>query len=113
MTMRFDELTEFWKEYKRFARKYKSLPNDLEEFRKVVSVIPLGNGKHFHVIRRTEVLHIVKARLFCRYLKGSSLRIIYAYSEEEQRIEFIELYYKAEKENEDRGRIDEYLSKRG
>ena len=94
MTMNFDELPEFQKEYKRLARKYRSLSEDLKEFRKVVSVIPLGNSKHFTVIDQNDVLRIVKARLFCRYLKGSSLRVIYSYSERAQRIEFIEIYYK-------------------
>ena len=75
----------------------------------MVSAVPLGNGKHFHIIKRSDDLCIVKARLFCRYLKGSSLRIVYAYFEDEQRIEFIELYCKGEKEDEDRGRIDEYM----
>ena len=91
MTMNFDELPEFKKECKRLARKYRSLSEDLKEFRKVVSVIPLGNSKHFTVIEQNDVLRIVKARLFCRYLKGSSLRAIYSYSERAQRIEFIEI----------------------
>ena len=109
MTMNFDELPEFKKECKRLARKYRSLSEDLKEFRKVVSVIPLGNSKHFAVIEQNDVLRIVKARLFCRYLKGSSLRVIYSYSERVQRIEFIEIYYKGDKENEDRKRIQQYL----
>ncbi len=91
MTMNFDELPEFQKERQRLARKYRSLPEDLREFRNVVSVVPLGNNKHFAVIERNDVLYIVKARLFCRYLKGSSLRVIYSYSEQKQRIEFIEI----------------------
>ena len=107
--MNFNELPEFQKELKRLGRKYKSLPGDLREFCNVVSVIPLGNSKHFNIITQTEVLRYVKARLFCRYLKGSSLRIIYAYFEKKQHIEFIELYFKGDKENEDRERIKEYL----
>ena len=107
--MNFDELPEFQKECKRLARKYRSLIEDLKEFRKVVSVIPLGNSKHFAVIEQNDVLRIVQARLFCRYLKGSSLRVIYSYSERTQRIEFIEIYYKGDKENEDRKRIQQYL----
>lgn len=110
MTMNFDELPEFKKEYKRLVRKYRSLTEDLEEFRKVVSVIPLGNSKHFSVLEQNDVLCIVKARLFCRYLKGSSLRVLYSYFTQEQRIEFIEIYYKGDKENEDRKRIQEYMS---
>ena len=111
--MNFDEVPEFKKELKQLGKKYKSLPEDLREFCKVVSVEPLGNSKHFHIITKgkaqTEPLFIVKARLSCRYLKGSSLRIVYCYFEQEQRIEFIELYHKSDKENENRARIDNYL----
>ena len=111
MTMTFDELPEFKKERKRLARKYRSLSEDLREFLNVVSVVPLGNQKHFAVIARDENLHIVKARLFCRYLKGLSLLVIYSYFGQEQRIEFIEIYYKEDKENEDRHRVKAYLTR--
>ena len=107
--MNFKELPEFQKELKRLGKKYKSLPNDLQEFCKVVSTVPLGNGKHFNVIIQTEVLYVVKARFFCRYLKGSSLRIIYSYFAQEQLIEFIEIYFKGDKENEIQKRIKEYV----
>ncbi len=110
--MNFDELQEFQKEFKKLGKKYRSLPDDLKEFCSVVSVAPLGNSKHFNIITKTDGLCIIKARLFCKYLKGSSLRIIYAYFEKNQHIEFIELYFKGEKENEDRERIKEYLKNR-
>ena len=109
MSINFNELPEFQKELKRLGKKYKSLPDDLQEFCNVVSAVPLGNGKHFNIITQTEIFCIVKARLFCRYLKGTSLRIVYSYFEQGQQIEFIELYVKGEKENEDRERIKEYL----
>lgn len=53
---------------------------------------------------------ILKARKFaCRSLKGkgaqSGIRVIYAYFKQADRIEFIEIYYKGDKENEDRERI--------
>jgi len=111
--MRFDELPAFQKERRRLGKKHKSLPHDLREFRNVVSVIPLGNSKHFHTITQTGDLHIIKARLFCRYLKGSSLRVIYAYQQENRRIEFIELYDKKRTKNEDRNRIRNYLASIG
>ena len=110
MMMTFDELPEFQKDCKRLGKKYKSLIDDLKEFRNVVSVVPLGNCKHFIIITQIEVLYIVKARLFCRYLKGSSLRVIYAYFEQKQRIEFIEVYFKGYKENENHDRIMKYLN---
>lgn len=111
MTMNFDELPEFQKERKRLARKYRSLSEDLQVFQNVVSVVPLGNSKHFAVIAQNERVRIIKARLFCRYLKGSSLRVIYSYFEQEQRIEFIEIYYKGKQENEDRERVRAYVTR--
>lgn len=113
MTMNFDELPEFQKDRKRLAKKYRSLAADLREFHNIVAVDPLGNSKHFYVIDRREGLPIIiKARLACRYLKGKSLlRVIYAYFEQESRIEFIEIYYKGDKENHNRRRVENYLAK--
>jgi len=107
--MNFNELPEFYKEFKRFSKKYKSLINDLEEFKRIISIVPLGNSKHFNVITKTEQCIIVKARLFCRYLKGSSLRIIYAFYEQKCEFDFLEIYFKGDKENEDYERIKNYL----
>lgn len=112
--MTFDERPEFQKERKRLARKFRSLAEDLQEFRNVVSVAPLGNGKkHFALIAQNERVHIVKARLFCRYLKGSSLRVIYAYVEQNERIEFLEIYFKGDTETENRDLVRRYLSEQG
>lgn len=108
--MSFEYIPEFLKDFKKLSKKFKTLDNDLLEFKKVLNESPLGIGKHFNTIIRTENLCIIKARLFCKYLKGSSLRIIYVYLEKEQKIEFIELYFKGGKENEDRGRIKVYLN---
>ncbi|MBU1778704.1 hypothetical protein KJ992_03560 [Patescibacteria group bacterium] len=107
--MSFNELPKFSKEFKRFSKKYRSLQDDLIEFKQVVFVIPLGNSKHFNVITKTERCIVVKARLFCRHLKGSSLRIIYAFYCQDCQIDFIEIYFKGEKENENFERIKEYL----
>lgn len=107
--MNFNETDEFSKDFKRLLKKYKSLPDDLLEFKKVVTALPLGSSKHFNVITKTEQVTVIKARLFCRYLRGASLRIIYAFHTAVSKIEFIQMYPKNEQENEDRGRIKEYL----
>lgn len=109
--MNFNELPEFTKEFKWHTKKYRSLSGDFEEFKKVLIIQPFGNSKHFNVITRNEIVSIIKARFFCRYLKGSSLRIIYAHYQERAIIEFIELYFKGDKENENRERIKEYLER--
>ena len=109
MMTSFNDLPEFSKEFKRFSKKYKSLPDDLNEFKRIISVIPLGNSKHFNIITKIEQCVIVKARLFCRYLRGSSLRVIYAFYRQGCKVDFIEIYFKGDKENEDRERIKLYL----
>ena len=109
--MNFNEIPEFTKKFKQLAKRYKSLPDDLAEFKRVLAVVPLGNSKHFNVITKNEQCVIVKARLFCRYLKSSSLRIIYAFHCQSDKIYFIELYFKGDKENESRERIKKYLLK--
>lgn len=108
--MNFNETDEFSKDFKRLSKKYKSLPDDLLEFKKIITELPLGSGKHFVVLHSQEKVKIVKARFFCRYLRGASLRIIYAYRDTESIIDFIELYFKGEQENENRGLINNFLS---
>ena len=105
----FDSLPEFRRELRKLSRKYGTLDDDLEIFREVLSASPTGFGNGFTVIHSTEVVKTVKARMACRSLRGKSLRVIYAYLERAERVEFIEIYYKGNKENEDRSRIKEYL----
>ncbi len=64
MTMHFNEIPQFSKDFKHYAKKYKSLPEDFEEFKKVVGTIPFGISKHFNIITRYSGAAIVKARLF-------------------------------------------------
>ena len=107
--MNFSETNEFSKDFKRLSKKYRSLPDDLLEFKKIIAEIPLGSGKHFVVLHENEEVKILKARLFCKYLRGASLRITYAYIEKSTAISFIELYFKGEQVNEDKGRINDFL----
>ncbi len=108
--MNFNETDEFAKTFKRLLKKYRSLQDDLSEFRKVISEFPLGSGKHFVILHSQEEVKILKARLFCRYLRGASLRIVYAYQEAKTTISFIGLYFKGEQINENRQLIKEFLS---
>lgn len=107
--MNFKETEDFQKDCKRLEKKYKSLTNDLFEFRKLVFTLPLGKGRHFAVLSIHGNTRIVKARLFCKYLRGSTLRIVYSYDEKKKNIIFLEIYFKGDKVNEDKARIREYL----
>ena len=105
---------EFQKDFKKLAKRYRTLADDLVVFESVINTKPLGFGKNFVVLARQKGIVIVKARLFCRSLKRNSLRIIYAYAEQSLEIklvgiEFIELYFKGDKEREDGERIKSYL----
>ena len=108
--MNFEEMPEFIKDFKKLGKKYRSLPEDMKQFRKIVLKFPLGSKKHFNVLKSLDGLSIVKARLSCQYLKGSSLRIVYAYCETKGKIEFIEIYSKSDKQREDRKRLRSYIS---
>lgn len=111
--MKFNQTDEFSKELKKFAKKYRSILEDLEGFKKILNVAPEGNSKHFNVITQTQEQKIIKARFFCKYLKGSTLRIVYAYNLQMEEITFIEIYFKGEKEIEDRSRVEWYLRGEG
>jgi hypothetical protein len=117
---KISHVPEFEKDMKRLKR-FSSLEEDLRMFIKVAL-----NAFHKQNIDTMSIFHIsdlgirspkiYKAKKFaCKALKGkgaqSGIRVIYAYHEEEDWIEFIEIYYKGDKENEDRGRILKYYSK--
>lgn len=107
--MKFNETSEFSKDFKRLSKKYKSLSLDFVEFKKVVSKLPFGSGRHFVILKNLNEAKIIKARFFCQYLKGSSLRVIYSFHEKEMVIHFIELYFKGDQKNEDKIRIKSFI----
>lgn len=108
--MKFIELLKFEKEFKKYRKKYKSLDQDLKDFEKVLLIFPCGNESiHWNFLSGNEKASVFKTRLSCAYLKKKSLRLVYAYREKEDLIEFIEIYFKGKKTREDKGRIREYL----
>jgi hypothetical protein len=109
MTINFNDTDEFRKDCKYLGKRYRSLSQDLSRFQRILAVVPLGTDKHFAVLFEDDQLKIAKARFFCESLKRNSLRIIYAYFEQRQEITFIELYYKGDKESENKDRIREFV----
>jgi mRNA-degrading endonuclease RelE of RelBE toxin-antitoxin system len=108
-------LTEFEKDLKRLSKKYRTLEDDLETFINTQLNLLHKQGQDNGGCVRIANLgitypYIYKARKFaCKSLKGtgsrSGIRVIYAYFEKEDVIEFVEIYYKGDKPNEDKGRI--------
>lgn len=109
--MTFDELVEFTKDLKNLLKKYRTLNEDLEVVKKVLEVAPQERPPFSFRIDNLdlETCVIKVKKIACKALKGrgvnSGLRLIYAYFETEQKITFIELYHKNDKENEDKQRI--------
>lgn len=109
----------FERDFKKLLKKFRSIKEDLEIFidtqLKAYHKLDIDNGGIFQLqnIGRNYP-KIFKAKKFaCKSLKGrgvmSGIRIIYAYYDQEDIIEFIEIYYKGDKTNEGAGRIEEYL----
>ncbi len=109
--MTFDELVEFNKDLKKLLKKYRTLNEDLEVVKKVLEVTPQERPPFSFRIDNLglETCVIKVKKIACKALKGrgvnSGLRLIYAHFEVEQKITFIELYHKNDKENEDKQRI--------
>ncbi|MFC1623553.1 hypothetical protein ACFL05_00320 [Patescibacteria group bacterium] len=96
--MLFENLDEFNKEYKRLKKKFLSLDDDFGLFIKIIEKYPVGRGeKHWNKLFESENVFVLKSRLMCRYLKKKSLRVIYSYNEKEQKILFVEIYFKGDK----------------
>jgi len=108
---RFNLLPEFEKELSKLSKRYRSLPEDLEKLEKLIAINPTGLGKNFTIIHHGEEVKVVKARLACKNLRDRSMRIVYAHDNNKKIFVYIELYFKGDKENEDRARIKQYLKK--
>ena len=107
----FDELSEFKRDLKYLFKKNRILKEDLEVVKLDLNDEP-GESPPFsfridNLGLETCVIKVKK--IACKALKGkgvnSGLRLIYAHFQEEQKITFIELYHKNDKEKEDKNRI--------
>ena len=97
----FEQLPEFQKEFKRLSKKYRSLQKDLDDLEDVLKTLPTGSGKNFTIIHSSSTVKIIKTRLACESLRDRSIRLIYAYFDDVVTFVHIEIYFKADEENED------------
>jgi len=115
----YNAINLFQKDLKRLLKKYRTLKKDLETAKR--NAIELYHLKHIDnqsvfPIQGfcTQEIQICKIKKFaCKALKGrgskSGIRVIYAFYCKNCKVDFIEIYFKGNKENEDRERIKEYL----
>lgn len=114
----YNELDEFKKEFKKLSKKYKSLDSDLEDYKEFLELYPKGYWNKIVQISnlwKDISTSIYKVRKFpCESLKDNkSIRIIYAYKEDTNsidliEIELVEIYNKNSKENHNIDRIRKY-----
>lgn len=118
-TISYKCIPEFERDLKKLLKRFSTLEDDLETAKK--SAIELLHVKGFDNRAIFEVppfcsdlVKVCKIKKFsCRSLKGrgnrSGIRVTYAYLCDSMTIIFIEIYFKGDKENEDKGRIKEFL----
>jgi hypothetical protein len=117
----FKEVTrfsEFDRDLKKLLKKFRTLEEDLKIFiEKELNLyhkLKIDNKGIFPITGlHSGYPRIFKGKKFaCRALKGkgvqSGIRVIYAYYEELDKVELIEIYYKGDKANEDKERISKY-----
>jgi mRNA-degrading endonuclease RelE of RelBE toxin-antitoxin system len=107
---------EFDKDLKHLCKKYPSLEKEFLLLKKSLEIDPLGSTHLFRIDKLWDdiLLPVYKLKkIACRSLQNpNKLRLIYAYDDTKQEIQFIqflEIYAKNEQEMEDRERIEKYL----
>jgi len=121
MFREISRLTEFDKDLKKLGKRFRTLEEDLDFVIRNQLIfyhkLKIDNRIVFPITNLgIDNPKIYKVKKFaCRSLKGkgaqSGIRIIYAYFEEQDKIELVEIYYKGDKENEDRQRIMAHYGK--
>lgn len=114
-TVTFEELKPFKRDLKKLAKRYKTLRDDFGILKKVLGVSPEARPPLSFEIDGLglETCVIKVKKMACRSLPGrganTGLRVVYAHFEENERIVFVEIYFKGDKQNEDRERILEHF----
>ncbi|MBU1118476.1 hypothetical protein KKH43_01185 [Patescibacteria group bacterium] len=118
-TINYYETPEFKKGFKKLLKKYKTLEEDFKLVKKATielfHVQEINNTSVFRVSGHysEDVQIFIIKKFACKALKGrgakSGIRVIYALHVQKYRVDFIEMYFKGTKENEDRVRIKMYL----
>ncbi len=114
------QLKEFEADIKKLNKKYRSLNDDFKTFLQFAlpQYFPddVDNKTFFRLSGlKFDTPEIYKVKKFaCKSLKGtgknSGIRLIIAYFHQEKRFELVEIYYKGDKQNESRVRINNLFS---
>jgi len=118
--MNYSETAEYARDFRKLLNKFPSLNDDMEITKKfrieLFHIQKIDNRSIFEIEKagNDDSLRFFKIKKFqCKSLKGrgskSGVRVIYAFHCADLKVVFLEIYFKGEKENEDRIRIKNYL----
>lgn len=123
--MNYSQTSEFERELKAFAKKWRSIPDDLKKVQVLIENLYIKqkevdleayregifNNKRAAILQVTDDgREVVKMRLDCASLGSKDiLRLIFVYVKQGDTVTFIELYAKNDKSREDVRRISKYL----
>ncbi len=117
--LNYKALPSFERDFKKLSKRYCTLVADFDTLKKYS--IEIFHSRKIPMNDPVEIAGACgetyksyKVRKFaCKALKGGSqsgLRVIYVYEAEKNQITFVEIYYKGDKENEDKARLKEFIS---
>lgn len=115
----YEATPEFEKDYKSLLKRFKSLNQDFEIMKKYTIETYFEKGEPTTAFVQIEGFcdenySSNKVRKFsCRTLKGrgaaSGIRVIFVWQELLRKITFIEIYFKGDRENENRERLKKFI----
>lgn len=123
--MNFSEAPEFKKEVKKLAKRWRSIPEDIEAVK--MYILPLYEqltadvdvteyrreffaGRKAAILKTNDSAEVIKMRLDVASIgRNDKVRIIFVAIRTTETITFIELYAKNDKDREDEKRIKKYI----
>ena len=118
--MNYDETKKFTRDFKKLLKKFPSLQDDLKITKKyrieLFHCEKIDSRSIFQIegVGNYDELRFYKIKKFqCKSLKGrgakSGIRVIYAFFPVQQKVVFLEMYFKAKQEKEDRRRVADFM----
>lgn len=120
-SIEFISSSQFKKDLKKLTRKYRSLPEDLENFKSALKVAHFTDGLNCKSLGMFPLSHkaipegfFIAKRFACTSMKGSGsrsgFRVVYELKMDKFVFCFIELFHKSNQSVPDFTRLKEYLS---
>jgi len=119
MMISYHEISEFKKDFKNLLKRFRTLEKDFEIMKKYtiethhIKNIPSSAIFKIEGFCGEEYTSNKIKKFACMSLSGkgsnSKIRVIYVYEEKEKKVTFIEIYFKGDRENEDRKRLQEFI----